>query len=197
MDISETTRANSAQQNYDDFLGGQTRTVTITAVTKGTAEQPVSVELAEYPGHPFLPNKSMRRVLLMGWGKESSAYVGRRLRLFGNPAVIYGGKAVGGVEIEAMSHIDKQLIVPLTVTRGRRKNFTVAVLKDDAPTPPRDESGRDWPAELLLAADDIDAVRALGAAATQAHAAPEHVDAIRGKWSALKAAVVAVGEEVI
>lgn len=132
MDISETTVARSDQQNYDNYLGGATRTVTITAVTGGNAEQPVNVELAEYPGRPFKPNKSMRRVLVLGWGKESSAYVGRQLKLFGNPAVVFGGKAVGGVEIAAMSHLDNPLVVPLTVTRGKRKNFTVNVLETPA-----------------------------------------------------------------
>jgi hypothetical protein len=181
MDISETTGANSAQQNYDDYLGGQTRTVTITAVTKGTAEQPVNVEIAEYPGHPFKPNKTMRRLLVLAWGADSAAYIGRKLTLFGNPGVIYGGKAVGGVEIAAMSHLDKPLTVALTAKRGQRKNFTVQPLPD-AP------AARDYLAELLLAADNIDAVAALGAAATKAQAAREVITAIRGKWAELNAA---------
>jgi len=140
MDISATTEPKSDQQQFDAYLGGVTRTVTISDVTKGSPEQPVNVELSEYPGHPFRPNKSMRRVLVLGWGKESSAYIGRKLKLFGNPAVVFGGKAVGGVEIEAMSHLDKPLVVPLTVTRGKRKNFPVQPLAAEAPkaapTPP-------------------------------------------------------------
>ena len=113
MDLTESIAAKSDQQNYDDYLS-ETRTVTITDVTKGSAEQPVNVELAEYPGRPFRPNKTMRRVLVIAWGKDSAAYIGRRLTLFGNPGVIYGGKSVGGVEISHMSHIDKPLTVALT-----------------------------------------------------------------------------------
>jgi len=143
MDISETTAANSLQQNYDDYLGGQTRTVTITAVTKGTAEQPVHVELAEYPGRPFMPNKTMRRLFVLAWGADSTAYIGRRLTLFGNPGVIYGGKAVGGVEIAAMSDLDKPLTVALTAKRGQRRNFTVQPL-----AAPVQEPVRDWPSEI-------------------------------------------------
>ena len=90
---------------------------------------------------------------------------------------------VGGIRISHLSHIEKALTVALTATRGKRKNFTVQPLA--APTPPRDESGRDWPAELLLAADDIDAVAALGSAAKQAHAAAGDLAAIRAKWTAL------------
>ena len=143
MDMSETTAARSDQQNFEDYHAG-TRTVTITAVSKtGKDEQPVSVDLAEYPGRPFKPNLTMRRLLLIAWGKDTTAYVGRRLTLFGNPAVVYGGNVVGGVEIEAMSHLDKALSVPLTVSRGRKRTFKVAIL-----AAPVQEPVRDWPSEI-------------------------------------------------
>lgn len=153
MDISETLAPKSDQQNFDDYLTGP-RTVTVSAVNVPGGEQPVSVDLVEYPGRPFKPNKSMRRVLAAGWGAESSAWVGRRLTLFGNPAVVYGGKAVGGIEIAEMSHLEKPLALALTATRGKRKNFTVGVLT--TPTTP----ARDWVTEAK-AAPDTDALRAL------------------------------------
>lgn len=128
MDLTETTAPKSDQQQYDDYLGGITRTVTVSGVTKGSLEQPVNVELSEFPGRPFRPNKTMRRLMVLAWGSDSSAYVGRRLTLCGNPAVTFGGKAVGGVEIAAMSDIDGPLTVALTATRGKRKNFTVQPL---------------------------------------------------------------------
>ena len=78
MDLTESIAPKSDQQNYDDYIAGN-RTVTISAVTKGSAEQPVNVELLEYPGRPFKPNKSMRRVLVLAWGPDSTAYVGRRM----------------------------------------------------------------------------------------------------------------------
>jgi len=133
VDLSETIAPRSDQQNYDDYLAGS-RTVTISAVTKGTPEQPVNLELVEYPGRPYKPNKSMRRVLVSAWGVDSAVYVGRRLTLRGNPAVVFGGKPVGGVEIAAMSHIDKPLTIALTVTRGRRAPYVVQPLPD-APQP--------------------------------------------------------------
>lgn len=131
MDISETLAPKSDQQNFDDYLTGP-RTVTVSAVNVPGGDQPVSVELVEYPGRPFKPNKSMRRVLAKAWGPESSVWVGRVLTLFGNPDVIYGGKAVGGIEIAAMSHIDKPLTMPLTSKRGQKKNFTVKPLTTPA-----------------------------------------------------------------
>ena len=162
MDILETTFPKSDQQQYDDFLGGKTRTVTVTEVNKGTAEQPVNLELAEYPGRPFKPNKTMRRLLVLAWGSDSKNYIGRQLTLGGNPEVVFGGKAVGGVEIQALSHIDKPLTVALTATRGKRKNFTVQPLES--------KPQRDWLAELTLAAGNKDAITALGTAARAANA---------------------------
>lgn len=170
MDMSETIVPRSDQQNYDDYLAGP-RTVTISAVTKGNAEQPVNVELAEYPGRPFKPNKSMRRVLVMAWGADSRAYVGRRLTLFGNPEVVYGGKAVGGIEISAMSHLDKPLTVALTATRGKRRSFTVKPLAAPAPK-------RDFLAEAEQAEGDVDLLRVLWAAAKQAGEPQAHLDTI-------------------
>jgi len=180
MDLTETTAAKSDQQGYDDFIGGESRTVTISAVTKGTPEQPVNVELVEYPGRPFRPNKTFRRVLVLGWGKESSAYIGRRLTLVGNPGVIYGGKAVGGVEIEAMSHLEKPLTVALTATRGKRKSFTIQPLAEVI--------ARDWFADLAAAGTDLAAIAALGNAAIAAHATQDVLDVIRARHGEIKAA---------
>jgi len=150
------------------------RTVTISAVDVPGGDQPVSVDLAEYPGRPFKPNKSMRRVLAKAWGAESAVWVGRRLTLFGNPAVIYGGKAVGGIEIAAMSHIDKPLTMPLTAKRGQKKSFTVQTLAAAAPTRPT----RDWLTEAK-AAPDTDALRAIWIDAKAAGADDDTLKAIQ------------------
>lgn len=177
MDISETTAPKSDQQQFDDFIGGITRTVTVSGVSKGSVEQPVNVELVEFPGRPFRPNKTMRRLLIAAWGKDSAAYVGRSMTLFGNPEVVWAGKAVGGVEIAALSHIDKPVTVPLTVTRGRRKNFTVQPI-----------AARDWLSELKLAGTDLSAITALGSAARTANAPAPVMQAITDAYNTAKAA---------
>jgi hypothetical protein len=134
MDLTESIAPKTDQQNFDDYLTGP-RTVSISGVSKGSAEQPVNIELTEHPGKPYKPNKSMRRVLVSAWGADSSVYVGRRLVLVGNPNVSYGGKKVGGIEIAAMSHIAKALPLSLTETRGKKRAFTVHPLPDAAPAP--------------------------------------------------------------
>ena len=138
MDISDSLAANSAQQNYDEFLAGP-KTVTVSEVKKGTTEQPVEVHLAEFPGKPFKPAKSVRRVLAAAWGTDASAWSGRRMTIYGDPEVRYAGKAVGGLRVSHVSHIDKPVTVALTVTSGKREPFTVQPLPDATPyTPSQD-----------------------------------------------------------
>jgi len=164
MDLSQSIEPNSAQVNAEDFLSGA-RTVTITSVEAGTSEQPVFIHTREFEGRTWRPSKTMRRVLVEAWGKDSSVYVGRRARLYRNPDVKFGGAAVGGIQIEALSNIDKPLSVALMVTRGKRAPFVVQPLPDAAPQ-------RDWLAELEQTEGDIDLISALGKAAKQAGAHP-------------------------
>lgn len=136
MDLSSTIIPDSSQLNADDLMSGPV-TVTIEKVTRGGDEQPVDIHLVEFPGRAFRPSKSMRRVLVMAWGKESSAYIGRRLTLYRDPEITFGREKVGGIRISHMSDIDKRLVVALTVTRGKRTPFAVQPLPADTPSAPR------------------------------------------------------------
>ena len=129
MDISETLAPTSDQLDAVDLVGGA-RTFTVTNVSKGSAEQPVQVHLAEFP-RVWRPGKSMRRVLAAGWGNDASKWTGRRVELFCDPSVQFGGAAVGGTRISGMSHIDKALKVPLLIKRGKSAVFTVQPLPDE------------------------------------------------------------------
>lgn len=133
MDLTDTIQPNSDQLDAVDLLGGP-RTFTITKVSEGNAEQPVNIQLAEFP-RVWRPGKSMRRVLVACWGKDASAYVGRRLTLFCDPSVKFGGEAVGGTRISHLSHLDKPKSIPLLVTRGKSAMFKVQPLVEQAPRP--------------------------------------------------------------
>lgn len=143
MDISATTAPRSDQQNFDDYQAGP-RTVTISEVRAGSAEQPVELHLAEYPGRPYKPSKSMRRVLVAAWGSEAEVYVGRRMTLVGDPTVKFGGTTVGGIKIAALSDIDKRLTISLTVTKGKRAPHTVEPLPDTPAPSPADILRAEW-----------------------------------------------------
>ena len=134
MDISQTTAPKSDQQNFDDYIGGP-KTVTVSEVRPGTSEQPVEVHLVEFPGRPYKPSKSMRRVLVAAWGAESAPWAGRRMTLYGDPSVKFGGQTVGGIKISHLSHIEKRLLLNLTVTKGKRSPHVVEPLPD-APAAP-------------------------------------------------------------
>ena len=159
MDISDTIIPRSDQLNFDD-VAVTPITATVTEVKRGNAEQPVEIHLAETPGRPFKPSKSMRRVLVAAWGKDAQQYVGRRLTLFGDPHVKWAGQEVGGIRISHLSHLSQPLRVALTVTRGKREPYLVQPLPD-APT--------DAPAltdDQILTCQSVDALRGMWGAAT-------------------------------
>lgn len=138
FDLSDTIQPTSDQLDAVDLLSGP-RVFTIERVTKGNAEQPVQIHLAEFP-RPWRPGKSMRRVLVACWGPDASQYVGRRVELYCDETVIFGGKAVGGTRVSRLSHIDKPRQVPLLVARGKSAMFTVKPLPDDVKPAPTDST---------------------------------------------------------
>ena len=111
------------------------KTVTIARVTRGSAEQPVVIHLEEFPQRPYKPSKSMRRVLVSCWGPDAASYVGRRMELYGDPKVMYGGEEVGGIKIRALSHLEGPKKMPLTVRRGKRASHIVQPLQLPAEPP--------------------------------------------------------------
>lgn len=156
MDMTASIEAKSDQQNAEDYLSGP-RTVTIDKVTAGNSDQPVNVHLVEHPGKPYRPSKSMRRVMVAAWGPEASNYAGRKLTLYRDPEVAFGGMKVGGIKISAMSHIDSRLTVALTVKRGQKAQHTVQPLVESAPPAPAPEPT----AEQVSACTSVDDLRAM------------------------------------
>jgi hypothetical protein len=133
MDLTDTIIPKSDQLNAEDLLTGP-RTFTVAEVKKGTAEQPVDIHLVEFPGRPFKPSKTVRRILVSAWGAEANTYAGRRMTLYRDPAVKFGGMDVGGIRVSHLSHIDKPLTVVLAVSKGKRAPYVIKPLAD-APTP--------------------------------------------------------------
>jgi hypothetical protein len=148
MDLTDTIQPNSDQLDAVDLLTGP-RTFTIEKVTKGDAEQPVNIHLAEFE-RVWRPGKSMRRVLVACWGADASQYVGRRVTLYCDPSVRFGGAEVGGTRISHLSHLDKPRTIPLLVTRGKSAPFRVHPLNEDAPTPAARQAGKPNPAARMV-----------------------------------------------
>ena len=187
MDISKALMAKSDQLNAVDLIGGPC-TVTVLDVTKGTAEQMFNIITDVFgPDRPFRPSATVFRILGATWGTETSAWIGRRMTLFRDPTVKWGGQEVGGIRVKSLSGIKKTVNLTLATSSNSHAKHVVESLPDAAPTP-QDTSGRDWLAELTLAGADLAAVGALGNAALSAHADTVTLAAIRELHTLLKAA---------
>lgn len=134
MDISKALVAKSDQLNASDLTGAPI-VATIAAVRRGDAVKPVIVDLVGMDGRPWKPSKGQLRVIAHAWGTESDAWVGRLVKLVNNPEVVYAGEAVGGVEVVAMSHIDKAFTIPVRISQKKVKQHTVAVLAEPVTEP--------------------------------------------------------------
>lgn len=144
--LSDTIKPKSDQLNADDLLAGAI-TVQITAVERGNNEQPIRIRVGG--GYqPYYPCKSMRRVMIAAWGDDGRQWVGKRLELYADPEVAFGGVKVGGIRIRKMSGIDGPQTFMLTATRGKKSAFKVSPLTDEAPA----TASPYWPQDKFAAA---------------------------------------------
>lgn len=131
IDLGATIAPKSDQLNADDLIVGP-RTIIVTAVkaraSTGQGDQPVAVHFEGDGGKPYLPCKSMRRVLVHVWGRDGGAYVGRSMTLFRDEAVVFGGAAVGGIRISHMSELARPVTLSLTASKASRKPYVVQPL---------------------------------------------------------------------
>ena len=124
--LRDTVAPKSDRRNADDFLAGS-ETVKIIAVKRGDAESPVAVHLEN--SKPWYPCKSMRRILIAAYGDNGGDWIGKSMTLYCDPAVRFGGVAVGGIRISHLSHIESDMVVSLTTTRSKRSPYTVKKLE--------------------------------------------------------------------
>ena len=130
MDLTETITPKSDQLDAVDLQVSGPRTFTIESVSKGNREQPVNIRLVGLD-RVWRPSKSMRRVLVSGWGPDGSKYAGKRLTLFCDEKVKYAGEEVGGIRISHMSDLAKApLTTVLIVSRGKSAVYTVERLTE-------------------------------------------------------------------
>jgi len=125
-----TAPPRSDQWNAEDFTGGP-RTFTIAGVKPGKAEQKYDIELVEGEGRVWRPPLTVLRLLISAWTDEAATWVGKRVTLYLDPSVRFGGSAVGGIRVSHLSGITKPLTVSLSVSRGKREPYTVQPLADD------------------------------------------------------------------
>lgn len=132
-DLRDTIVPKSDQLNAEQLLGGPI-TITVSEVRRGGGEeQPVVIHYHGDGGRPYKPCKSMRKVLVYAWGPDGSQWVGKSMTVYNRPDVKFGGEEVGGIRISHLSHIDRDIAVSLTATRGRKEQTRIRRI-DEADT---------------------------------------------------------------
>ena len=127
VDIAKACEPKSDQLNADDLIN-TTKTIKITGVKAGNAEQKIVVHYEGENGKPYKPCKSMIRVMRSLWGDTAAAWVGHSIALYNDPDVKYGGVKVGGIRISHATGIEQAVVLALTATKGQRKPYQVKPL---------------------------------------------------------------------
>lgn len=146
-DISESLQAKSDQLNALD-LAGIEMTITINNVTyKPGTDQPVWVHFDGDHGKPWKPSKGMRRILSTAWGSITEKWHGRRVTIFCNPDVTFGGEKVGGIQIKAMTDIPENgMRFALALNRKKRVGYVVDRLASEPVSYPAERFEKALPA---------------------------------------------------
>lgn len=133
MTLRDTIAPKSDQLNFDDVAISPV-TVRVVKMAMGSAEQPVIVNICNAetgePMRDFKPCKTVRRVLIKAWGEKGRDWIGKRMTLYGDQAVKYGGAEVGGIRVSHVSGITAPLRLMLTQSRGRKNETIIQVLPE-------------------------------------------------------------------
>lgn len=160
-DMSTVIVPRSDQISADDFIAGpRTYTIEAVAIAPGT-EQPVNIKLVGEP-RVWRPCKSMSRVLVAAWGPDAKVYSGRSLTLYRDPKVKWGGMEVGGIRVSHLSHIEREMLLQLTATKGKRAPHIVKPLVAEvAQMPKQRQTAEQWASEHRAQADNAATLEAL------------------------------------
>jgi hypothetical protein len=139
IDMSRFTEARSDQLNADDLIG-ISKTITVTRVTGNDGDQPVSIFYQGDNGKPFKPCKTIRRVLQAIWGRYANEYIGKSMTLYRDDKVTFGGLETGGIRISHMSDLDKETMVVVMKSKGKKVGIKIQPLVQEKSAPKADKA---------------------------------------------------------
>jgi hypothetical protein len=141
-DMTPVITPRSDQISADDFIAGpKTFTIERVSIMPGT-EQPVQITLVG-EDRVWKPCKSVSRCLVAAWGPDANVYLGRSVTLYRDPKVKWGGMEVGGIRISHMSNIERDMLLQLTATKGKRTPHVVKPLVAQEAKPATDKAA-EW-----------------------------------------------------
>ncbi len=188
-DLRYTIVPKSDQLNAEQLMAGD-MTITVTDVRIGSDDQPVVIHYEGEDGRPFKPCKTCRKVLIFAWGEDGRKWVGKSMTLFNDPTVKFGGMSVGGIRISHLSDIQRELVVSLTATKGKKTPHTIKVLKAVKSSAPKKAETVET-IRLRIESDDVagaaDVLSTMGDAERNeiwAQLTEAEIDALTAAWPA-------------
>lgn len=131
--LRDTIIPKSDQLNAEQLLSAPL-TIIVTDIKRGSGpDQPVIVNYANDEGRPYKPCKTCRKILIFAWGDDGSEWIGKRMTLYCDPDIKFGGVKVGGIRISHLSDIERDMAVSLNVTKGKKGEFIIKKLPDIRP----------------------------------------------------------------
>lgn len=127
LDLSNTVKSNKSDQlNADDLISGP-RMVQVEGVRlTNDQQQPLHIFYIGCEGKPFKPCLTVRRILVHLWGADGEQWAGKWLNLYVDKTVSFGKqKNIGGIRVNAMSHIQGTARVKLTSGRGIKTEYII------------------------------------------------------------------------
>lgn len=126
IDVSHTIKTKSDQLNADDLVGGDLMIQVEGVNVTNDPQQPVHVFYYGCEGKPFKPCLTVRKILVALWGKDASQWANKWMNLYVDPTVSFGKqKNIGGIRVNAMSHIQTAATLTLAVRRGAKQEFRI------------------------------------------------------------------------
>ena len=153
LDLTPMAATTTDRLVADDLIGGP-RTITITGV-KGAVMEGKEKALFSFEGDngkPFIPCKTMVKVMMGVWGKYANEFVGRSVTVYRDPEVAFGGLVQGGVRISHMSHITEAITVVVQAKKGKKGPIRILPLVADVtPIKPARQTAAEWAADHIAA----------------------------------------------
>ncbi len=146
-DVSFALEAKSDQLNALDIVGAEpVIRIRDVKVIPGAAAQGVWIYFDGDKNRPWKASKGMLRVLAGAWGRDSAAWIGKRVKIFYESSVKYAGADVGGIRIRALSDIDERgLAFSLRINQKKTEPYFVPLLVVDEKPYPADRFAKALP----------------------------------------------------